>query len=67
MENVHAGSHGKSNEEWDKISSLQVNVTMKMKTNMDQLDTYGLNMKNVRMGMYSAGFVMKSLQIYQIG
>ena len=43
-----------------------IDVTMKQKIDMNWTDTFGMDMKKIRMVMYSASFVMENLQTYQI-
>ena len=68
MENVHVGSHGNSHEDLNSSQECKfaIDVTMKQKIDMNRTDTFGMDMKKIRMLMYSASFVMENLQTYQI-
>ena len=49
-----------------KDFEFAIDVIMKQKIDMNWMDTFGMDMKKMRMVMYSASFVMKNLQTYQI-
>ena len=68
MEKVHVGSHKNSHEDLDSSQGFRVcNRCDYEAENRYELDgTFGIDMKKMRMVMYSASFVMKNLQIYQL-
>ena len=49
-----------------KDFEFALDVTIKKKIDMNWMGTFGMDMKKMRMVMYSASFVMKNLQTYQI-
>ena len=49
-----------------KDFEFAIDVTMKQKIDIIWMDTYGMDMKKMRMVMYFASFVMNNLQTYQI-
>ena len=63
MENVHVESHENSHEDLDSSQGFRVcNRCDYEAENRYELDgTFGIDMKKMRMVMYSASFVMKNL------
>ena len=63
MKNVHVGSHENSREDLDSSQGFRVCIRCdyKEKIDMNWMDTFGMDMKKMRMVMYSASIVMKNL------
>ena len=63
MDNVHVQGHMKITILL-KDNEFAIDVTMKQKIDMNWMDTFGMDMKKMRMVMYFVSFVMKNVQTY---